>query len=153
MKIGVPREIHADERRVAITPRLVPRLRELGFEVTIERGAGVNAEFTDEEYAEAGATFVDDPTEIWSSSDIVLKVREPEMHPDLGRHEADLIREGGILIGFIWPGHHRDLVERLAARKATVLAVDCVPRITRAQSMDALSAMAAAARSITPPTM
>lgn len=145
MKIGVPKEVHPEERRVATTPRLVPRLRKLGFEVLIERGAGERAEFTDEEFAKAGAVIVDDAREVWSRADIVLKVREPAMHPELNMHEADLLREGGCLVGFIWPRQNRDLLERIAARKATALAVDCVPRITRAQSMDALSAMAAAA--------
>jgi len=145
MKVGIPKEIHPEERRIAVTPRVVQRLRKMGFEVLIEKGAGDRAEFTEEEFREAGAGFVDGAEALWAQSDIVLKVREPEFHPGLNRHEADLIREGGCLIGFIWPAQNKELIERLAARKATVLAMDCIPRITRAQPMDALSAMANAA--------
>lgn len=145
MRIGIPREVHPEERRVAATPRTVHRLQQLGFEVLIENGAGESAEFSDAFYAEAGATLIEGPQELWVQSDIVLKVREPQMHPELGIHEADLLNEGGVLIGFIWPAQNKDLLDRLADRKATVLAMDCVPRISRAQKLDALSAMANAA--------
>ncbi len=142
MKVGVPNEVHAGERRVAATPQSVKRLRKLGFEVQIERGAGESADYPDANYVEAGATIVDDVEQLWATSDIVLKMCEPQQHPKLGVHEADLLREGGTLISFIWPAQNEELVKKLAARKATVFAVDCVPRITRAQRMDALSAMA-----------
>src|SRR5262249_23173621 len=79
---------------------------------------------------------------LWREADLVLKVRAPTEHPDLGKHEADLLKEGGRLVSFLWPAQNGELVERLAGRKATVLAMDCMPRITRAQRMDALSAMA-----------
>src|SRR5450432_2866384 len=79
---------------------------------------------------------------LWEQSDIVLKVQPPELNPALAVHEADLLREGTVLVSFIWPGKNAELVERLAARRATVLAMDQVPRITRAQKMDALSSMA-----------
>lgn len=145
MNIGIPREVHPEERRVAATPRTVRCLQQLGYTVLIERGAGETAEFSDAFYAQAGATLIDTPKQLWAESDIVLKVREPMRHPDLGVHEADLLREGATLIGFIWPAQHKELLDRLAARKATVLAMDCVPRISRAQKLDALSAMANAA--------
>ena len=142
MKIGVPKEIVAGEHRVAATPRSIARLRKLGFEVQVERGAGEAADLPDAHYLEAGATILDNPVELWATSDIVVKVRAPARHPGLGKHEADLMREGGVLISFVWPAQNEELVEKLAARKATVLAMDCIPRITRAQRMDALSAMA-----------
>lgn len=145
MRIGIPKEVHAGERRVAGTPRTVKRLVQAGFEVLVEQGAGTQAEHSDAGYAEAGATLTEDARALWAESDIVLKVHAPQQHPALGAHEADLIKEGGCLIGFIWPAQNADVLERLNARKASVIAMDCVPRITRAQKVDALSAMANAA--------
>jgi NAD(P) transhydrogenase subunit alpha len=142
IKIGVPREIHPAERRVAATPQTVLRLRKLGFEVTVEAGAGEAIDFSDAAYREAGAEISSDTKKLWSDSDVVIKVRPPEQHRALGVHEADLLRANGTLIGFIWAGQNRELLDRMAARKATVLAMDSIPRITRAQKMDTLSAMA-----------
>jgi len=138
--VGVPREIHAEERRVAATPATVKALRKLDIEVDVEAGAGEAASYTDAQYAEAGARIVPSAEQAWAA-DLVLKVRPPEARPD-GTHEADLLEPGARLVGFIWPAQNQELVQRLAARKATVLAMDCMPRITRAQRMDALSAMA-----------
>jgi NAD(P) transhydrogenase subunit alpha len=142
IKIGVPREIHPSERRVAATPQTVLRLRKLGFEVAVEAGAGEAIDFSDAAYREAGAEITSDTKKLWSESDVVIKVRPPEEHRALGVHEADLLHEGGKLIGFIWAGQNRELLDKMAARKATVLAMDSIPRITRAQKMDTLSAMA-----------
>jgi NAD(P) transhydrogenase subunit alpha len=142
MRIGVPAEIHEGERRVATTPEVAAQLIKLGFSVAVESGAGAAASFSDEAYRAAGAEIVSDTRALWSGSDIVLKVRPPEQHPKLGVHEADLLQEGQTLIGFIWPGLNPELMQRLAARKVTVLAMDSVPRISRAQKMDALSSMA-----------
>ena len=142
MKIGIPKEIHPGERRVAATPESVQQLLKLGFQVAVENGAGVEAHFTDAAYREAGAELVDDTRALWAGSDIILKVRAPEKHPSLGVDEAELLREGGVLISHIWPAQHPDLLQRLAARKATVLAMDSVPRLSRAQKLDALSSMA-----------
>ena len=141
-KIGIPREIHPGEKRVAATPQTILRLIKLGFEVAIESGAGHGINALDPEYQEAGAKVVDDTRDLWGSSDVILKVRPPEHNEELGVHEADLLKTGGWLIGFIWPAQNRELLDRLAARKATVFGMDCVPRITRAQKMDTLSAMA-----------
>ncbi len=145
MRVGIPKEIHQGERRVAGTPRTVKRLIEAGFEVVVEEGAGLEAEHHDAMYAQAGATMTNDVKALWGESDIVLKVHVPQVHPTLGVHEADLIKEGGCLIGFIWPAQNQEVLDRLNARNASVLAMDCVPRITRAQKVDALSAMANAA--------
>jgi NAD(P) transhydrogenase subunit alpha len=142
MKIGVPREIYPGERRVAATPDTAKRLQKLGFEVLVESGAGETANFPDDAYRQAQCQIVPDASTLWAEADIVLKVRPPEMHPTLDKYETELLSEGGTLISFIWPAQNQDLLDRLAARKATVLAMDAIPRITRAQKMDALSSMA-----------
>ncbi|HEY8040427.1 MAG TPA: Re/Si-specific NAD(P)(+) transhydrogenase subunit alpha [Polyangiaceae bacterium] len=142
MKIGIPKEIHPGERRVAATPMTAAKMRKLGFEVVVEAGAGEAADFTDGAYVETGAVVVPDAASVWSAADVVLKVRAPEAIAGTDAHEADLVKEGALLISFVWPSQHPSLVDRLAERKLTVLAMDAVPRITRAQKMDALSAMA-----------
>ncbi|HEX8288296.1 MAG TPA: Re/Si-specific NAD(P)(+) transhydrogenase subunit alpha [Pyrinomonadaceae bacterium] len=142
VKIGIPKEIHPGERRVAITPQTAIRLQKLGFEVLVETGAGREIDCFDGTYKEAGATIIEDTRELWASSDVVIKVRPPEEHPTLGVHETELLHEGGWLVGFIWAAQNKELLTRLAARKATVFGMDSVPRITRAQKMDTLSAMA-----------
>ncbi len=142
MKIGVPREVHPGEKRVATTPQVAAQLIKLGFSVTVQTGAGNSANFIDEAYREVGVEVIDDPREVWSGADIVLKVRAPEPHPELGVHEAELLQAGTTLISFIWPAQNPELMETLASRKATVLAIDSVPRISRAQKLDALSSMA-----------
>jgi NAD(P) transhydrogenase subunit alpha len=142
MKIGIPKEVHEGEKRVALTPETAEQIQKLGFSVAIEAGAGAGANFTDDAYREAGVEVMEDVKALWASSDIVMKVRAPEPHPALGAHEAELLREGGNLISFIWPAQNPDLMERLKARNATVMAMDSVPRISRAQKLDALSSMA-----------
>ncbi|MCA1638324.1 MAG: NAD(P)(+) transhydrogenase (Re/Si-specific) subunit alpha, partial [Acidobacteria bacterium] len=136
IRVGIPREIHPGERRVAATPQTVLRLRKLGFEVAVETGAGREIDCYDSTYKEAGALIIEDTREFWASSDLVMKVRPPEENTVLGVHETELLREGGWLVGFVWAAQNKELLNRLAARKATVLAMDSVPRITRAQKMD-----------------
>ncbi len=140
--IGIPKEIHPGEKRVAATPQTILKLKKLGFDVVVESHAGHGINCIDSEYREAGATVIDDTKELWAASDIVMKVRPPEENKTLGVHEAELLKEGATLVGFIWPAQNRELLDRLAKRKATVFGMDCVPRITRAQKMDTLSAMA-----------
>ena len=142
MKIGVPREVHPNEKRVATTPEVAEQLQKLGFTVVIESGAGSAANFSDDAYREAGVEVIADTRALWSAADIIIKVRAPERHPDLGVEEADLLQPGKTLISFIWPAQNEALMKRLAARNATVLAMDSVPRISRAQKLDALSSMA-----------
>jgi len=142
MRVGVPKEIHDGEMRVATSPDVAAQLPKLGFTVAVEAGAGRSASFEDEAYRKAGVTIVGSTADLWSSSDIILKVRSPERHPALGTDEVDLLRAGQILIAFLWPGQNPDLLKRLAARGVTALAMDSVPRISRAQKMDALSSMA-----------
>lgn len=142
MKIGIPKEVHPGEKRVATTPEAVEQIIKLGFSLCIESGAGINANISDEAYKEAGAEIVSDAKTLWSSADIVMKVRAPEQHPGLGVHEIDLLPQGGRLISYIWPAQNEELMNTLAAKGATVLAMDSVPRISRAQKLDALSSMA-----------
>jgi NAD(P) transhydrogenase subunit alpha len=142
LRVVIPKEIHPGERRVAATPQAVIRLKSLGLNVTVQSGAGADTDHSDAAYREAGAEIAEDVRALWAAADVVLKVRPPEEHPGLGVHEAELLPQGAAIIGFVWPGQNRDVLERLVARRATALAMDCVPRITRAQKMDALSAMA-----------
>jgi len=134
--IGVPREVFPGEKRVATVPDVVPRLEKLGFKVIVQSGAGAEASISDEAYTAAGATIVPDAAAVWSGADIVFKVRAPNAD------EIRQMREGQVLVSFIWPAQNPDLLQSLAARKATVLAMDSVPRISRAQKLDALSSMA-----------
>lgn len=141
MKIAVPREIHKNECRVAMTPDTAKRLHKLGFETTIEAGAGINANFSDDAYREAGVNVVSDTTQLWSSADIILKVRAPETNSS-GIDEVSLMSSGSTLISFIWPAQNDELLTKLQSQKVTALAMDSIPRISRAQKMDALSSMA-----------
>ena len=141
MKLGIPREIGLGERRVAATPETTKRLVQLGFEVIVESGAGERASFEDSAYEAAGAQIVAGHREVFEASEILLKVR-PLEQPAEGDHEAELLREGAVVISFVWPAKNAELLARLAKRKATVIAMDLIPRISRAQKMDALSSMA-----------
>jgi len=135
--IGVPKETAKEEKRVATVPDVVEKLIKLGFSVAVESGAGDAANFADDTYRAAGAEVVGTAAELWARSDIVFKVRAPS--PE----EVGLMREGGSLISFIWPAQNPDLMQQLAAKKATVLAIDSLPRqLSRAQKMDALTSMA-----------
>jgi H+-translocating NAD(P) transhydrogenase subunit alpha len=140
--IAVPREVHAGERRVAATPDTVAQLKKLGYELKVEAGAGAAASFSDDAYRAAGAEIVADARALWAGADIVIKVRPPEFHPALGVDEATLLKPGATLISFIWPAQNAALMKQLAEQRANVLAMDCVPRISRAQKLDALSSMA-----------
>ena len=143
MRIGIPKEIHPGERRVAATPMTVAKMRKLGLDVVVQAGAGEESDYGDGAYIETGAVIVPDAATLWEQADLVLKVRPPQAYAEGELHEADRLREGCALIGFVWPGQN-PVARRAAreARSATVFAMDAVPRITRAQKMDALSAMA-----------
>ena len=136
MQIGIPTEIYADEKRVATTPEVAGWLQKLGFTVAIEAGAGEKAKFSDQAYSNAGVEVISDTGQLWASSDIILKVRAPESS------EIEHLTAGKTLISFIWPAQNEDLMKKLSARNINVLAMDSVPRISRAQKMDALSSMA-----------
>jgi NAD(P) transhydrogenase subunit alpha len=135
--IGVPREVFPGEKRVATVPQVVPKLAKLGFGVIVQSGAGEGANFGDDDYRAAGATVVADAQALWSGADVVFKVRAPNAD------EVRMMREGQALVGFIWPAQNPELMQQLAAKKATVLAIDSLPRqLSRAQKMDALTSMA-----------
>ena len=136
MKIGVPKEIFAGERRVATTPDVAGQLQKLGFEVLVEAGAGAESSFSDDAYRAAGCEVIGNAADLWSQADIILKVRGPE------DEEAARLEAGKTLISFVWPAQNPDLLQKLTDSKATVLAMDSVPRISRAQKADALSSMA-----------
>lgn len=136
MRVGIPKEVHPAERRVAATPSTVGRLRKMGFEVSIESGAGLGARYSDAAYVEAGASIAPDPASLWSGVDLVLKVRPPTLD------EVALLPVGGKLISLLFAAQNAELVQALAERKATVIALDAIPRISRAQKMDVLSSMA-----------
>jgi H+-translocating NAD(P) transhydrogenase subunit alpha len=135
--IGVPKETAPGEKRVATVPDVVAKLVKLGFAVAVESGAGAAANFADDTYRAAGAEVVPDAEQLWSRADIVFKVRPPTPH------EVDMLRPGATLIGFVWPAQNPELMQQLAGRGATVLAIDSLPRqLSRAQKMDALTSMA-----------
>ncbi len=138
--IGVPRETAAGEKRVATVPEVVEKLIKLGFRVAVQSGAGDAANFADDTYRAAGAEIINDAARLWASADMVFKVRAPSMA------EVGLMREGGTVVSFIWPAQNPELMQALAAKKATVLAIDSLPRtLSRAQKMDALTSQAGVA--------
>ena len=133
LSVGVPLEIYPDERRVALTPQNAALLLKKGFgSVLVEKSAGLEAQFLDEQYRAAGATLVE-KSELLARSDILLKVRPPE----LGK-ETDGLKEGSTLISFLYPGQNKPIVDAIAERKATAFAMEMIPRISRAQVFDAL---------------
>ncbi|MDT8856182.1 Re/Si-specific NAD(P)(+) transhydrogenase subunit alpha [Paracoccaceae bacterium Fryx2] len=136
MKIGAPREIFEGEARVAMTPDSAVLLHKLGHVCVVESGAGAKAGFSDEAYRAAGVEVVPDAAALFAAADVVVKVRGPEPA------EAEMLRPGQTLISFFWPAQNPDLLEQCKAKGATVIAMDMVPRISRAQKMDALSSMA-----------
>ena len=137
LMIGVPKETAPGEKRVATVPEVAEKLIKLGFSVAVQSTAGDAANFADDTYRAAGAEVVGSAAELWARSDIVFKVRPPSAD------EVGLMREGGTLIGFIWPAQNPELMQQLAAKNATVLAIDALPRqLSRAQKMDALTSMA-----------
>lgn len=142
MKIGVPKEVREGEKRVATTPEAAEKIIKLGFQVCVESGAGNGADISDDAYREVGVEILPDAKSVWQAADIVMKVRAPERHPELAIDEVEMIKPGQHLISFIWPAQNDALMQQLAAKNATVLAMDSVPRMSRAQKMDALSSMA-----------
>ncbi len=139
MNIGIVTEIRPEERRVAASPSVVARLVKAGWKVAVEKGAGISASFPDSQYEAAGAELVDRVT-AWGQ-DVVIKLRPPVLRDD-GSSETDAMREGATLVSYLYPAQNTKLIERLATRKISALAMDSVPRISRAQKMDALSSMA-----------
>jgi NAD(P) transhydrogenase subunit alpha len=143
--IGIPREVAPGETRVALTPPVVQQLIKNKHQVIVEHDAGRAASFSDEQYHQAGASIVTDTLALYESSDLICKVQPPQMHPALKKHEAELLREGSALMGFLSPLTNKDAVKIFVQRKVTSFSLEFVPRITPAQSMDALSSMATVA--------
>ncbi len=133
LNIGVPRETYAGEKRVATVPEVVEKLIKLGFTVTVESGAGAAAKFDEASDLAAGAAIAPDAAALWGSADAIYKVRAPSAA------EIDLMKPGSTLVSFVWPAQNPALMQALADRKLTALAMDAVPRVSRAHKLDALS--------------
>ncbi len=145
MLIGVPREIAAGERRVALVPEVVSQLTRAGHRVIVERDAGLRAGFTDDAYRTAGCEVIDAVEEIYSTAQIVLKVQRPGRDENSGEAELDMLRDGVVLIGLLQPAADPSLFQQLAERNIVACSMELVPRTTRAQMMDALSSQSTVA--------
>lgn len=144
---GIPKEIMPGERRVAGIPETVKKLTASGAKVLVEKGAGVGSFFPDEEYVKAGAEIVDDVEKLFAEADIILKVKEPLFNSEKNKHEVDMMHEGQVLITFLHPAApaNHEMVKQLTAKGVTALTLDGIPRISRAQAMDALTSMSTVA--------
>ncbi|MBI2267501.1 MAG: Re/Si-specific NAD(P)(+) transhydrogenase subunit alpha [Armatimonadetes bacterium] len=145
MKVAVPKEIASGERRVSLVPETVAKFVSAKLEVLVEAGAGEQAGFPDTAYQEAGAAIVADTAKLYQQAELVLKIQKPLPNQALGKHEMDLLPKGSALVAFLQPLTNPDLVKQLAERGVTAFSMDAIPRITRAQSMDALSSMSTVA--------
>ena len=142
MIIGVVKEIHHGERRVAMAPSVVKQCIKTGHSVVVEQGAGVIANFTDDQYKDSGAEILKTAENVWQCAELVLKIRPPEENLETSKHEADFLNKDSFLICMLSPERNPELLERIAKTGGTAIAVDAIPRISRAQSMDVLSSMA-----------
>ncbi len=142
MVIGIPREILEGENRVAIVPDVVSKLIKTGFQVNVQKNAGLRAGFTNDKYESAGAKVIDNIEEIYNISEIILKVQRPLVHPELNKNEIDLMKKGTLLITFLYPLHYYELASQCAEKEIDVISMDMIPRTTLAQKMDALSSQA-----------
>ena len=136
MKVGIPKELNPEESRVGATPKTVERLLKQGFEVSIQSGAGVKANYSDEAYKNSGANIVDSIESIYQNNDIILKVQA------VSEEEVGMMHEGQVSLSYLSPGTNLDLLQKLAAKGVNAIAMDAIPRISRAQKMDVLSSMA-----------
>jgi len=141
MKIGVPKEVVPGERRVALAPESCKKLIKLGAEIVLECGAGVASYLSDDEFRAVGVG-IESSAEAVFAADVVLKVQPPVAHPTLGRHEAELLKSGGVFLTTLYPTRNTEAVKKLVSQRVTAFAADCFPRTTRAQTMDVLSSMA-----------
>lgn len=145
MKIGIAREVQAGETRVALIPSLVPLLKKDQHEVLVEAGAGMQASFSDAQYLQAGASVIENAPALYAQADMIFKVQPPQMHPVTRLPEAEMLREGTVYIGFLSPLTNLDVMKTFARRRVTAFAMEFIPRLTRAQSMDALTSMSTVA--------
>ncbi len=141
MTIGIPKEIMPGERRVSATPDTVKKMVAEGAQVLVEQGAGAGSFFADNDYQSAGATLVADVQEIFAKAHVILKVKEPQFNEQVKKHETEMVRDGQYLITFLHPAApvNRDMMKNLAASGCISLTLDGIPRISRAQNMDALT--------------
>ena len=143
MLIGIPKEILSEEKRVAATPETVRKYIDLGFDVAVEASAGEGVSISDDEYKLAGATIYSDAQRLFAGADVILKVKQPVFNEGLNKHEVDMLRDESILVTFLHPAapESHDIVKRLRDKNITAFTMDGIPRISRAQRMDALSSM------------
>jgi len=141
--IGIPREIMSGEKRVSATPETIMKFINEGAKVLVEKGAGMEAFYNDSEYSEAGAKILPGAKEIFGNSDVILKVKEPGFNKKEGKHEIDMMKDNSILVTFLHPANRTNhmMVQKLAERGITGFTLDSIPRISRAQHMDALTSM------------
>jgi len=140
--IAIPKEVLPGENRVSVVPDVASKLIKKGFTINVEVGAGLNAGFTDERYTEAGAKVIDSLEELYSTADIVLKVQRPADHPEKGKHELAIMKEGTLLIALFYSLHYPELAKKCAESGIDIISMDAIPRTTLAQKMDALSSQA-----------
>jgi NAD(P) transhydrogenase subunit alpha len=147
LRVGIPKEIMQGEKRVAAIPDSVKKMLAEGAEVFVEKGAGAESYFSDEQYQSVGAKTVEDAEELFAVSDIILKVKEPQFNHDKNKHEVDMMKSGQYLITFLHPASpsNHEMVKNLAKKGVIGLTLDGIPRISRAQSMDALTSMSTVA--------
>lgn len=136
MIVGIPSELEPNELRVAATPKTVSRLRKQGFEVIIEKDAGLRSNFQDHEYEAAEATIISNKQELYSKADIILKVQPVKVE------EIEMMHENQVCLSYLYPSQNQELLKKLSAKKVNAIAMDAIPRISRAQKMDVLSSMA-----------
>ena len=140
--LGIPSETHPQERMVALAPQNIKPLKEIGVEVLIEHDAGIDAGFSDQHYIEAGATIEPKRSEIFNSANIIAQVRGPSKNPESGQKDIGNLRNGQIIIGFLQPQFSLEEIKQIADKGSTSIAMELIPRITKAQNMDALSSLA-----------
>jgi len=140
--LSIPKEITANEKRVALTPEVCGKLIKKGFQINIESNAGMKAGFTNEQYEKAGAKIIDSTKEVYQSANIILKVQKLQFNEELNVHEIDLMKEGQLLISFMYALHYPEDAIKCADKKVDVISMDMIPRTTLAQRMDALSSQA-----------
>ncbi len=140
--IGVPKEVLSGENRVAVIPDVISKYMKKGYQIIVEKGAGLNAGIRDEIYENAGAKITEDIQQLYSSSDIILKVQRPVEHPVQKKNELELMKKGTLLITFLYSLHYPELAKKAAALGIDIISMDAIPRTTIAQRMDALSSQA-----------
>lgn len=145
MKVGIPKEILAEEKRVAATPETIRKYVDMGFDVAVEASAGEGIQISNDDYHDAGAKIIPDTEALFAESDLIIKVKQPVFNETVEKHEVDMLRNGGMLITFLHPAapENHEMIKTLRDKNITSFTMDGIPRISRAQRMDALSSMSA----------